>query len=88
MRRKSQFLLWLTLVAVMLLGGCYYRLTDRETGSVYYTSDQQARWSLGPGESVHFTDARTGEQKTLFYPKIEILSGKEYRAGLQNEAGR
>ena len=73
----------LGLVIILALAGCYYRLTDRDTGAVYYTNDSASRWSLGPGESVRFTDAITGQERTLHYPRFETISRREYDAAVE-----
>lgn len=64
--------------------GCHYRLTDADTGAVYYVRDADSRWSLMPGESVRFTDARSGETMTLHYPKIETITRSEFDAAVSS----
>lgn len=69
----------LAAAAIFVVGGCYYRLTDEASQAVYYTADgPTTRWSLGPGEQVRFTDARTGERVVLLWPKIETISKKDF----------
>ncbi len=68
------------LVLVLPLAGCHYRLTDSQTGAVYYTNELDGQWSFIPGQSVVFTD-HTGATVHLVRPKIETITKAEYLAG-------
>lgn len=81
-------LILVAVAALALLSGCaYYQLTDRETGSVYYTSDQHASWSGDLFlQSVQFSDGRTGKITTLVRPKIQTISKAEYERAIAGRA--
>lgn len=80
MTRNTTITAAAALLAAVILGGCHYRLTDRNTGAVYYTTETDGQWStFPPGQSVVFVD-RTGKTVVLIKPKIETISKAEYEA--------
>ena len=66
-------------LALATLSGCYYRMTDRETGAVYYVQETDIELSFIPGNKV-FSDA-DGVMRKLVNPKMETISKAEYLAG-------
>ena len=66
-------------LSLVFLSGCYYRLTDRETGAVYYVQETDIELSFIPGNKV-FSDAN-GVMRKLVNPEIETISKAEYLAG-------
>ncbi|HUJ19236.1 MAG TPA: hypothetical protein VL197_14730 [Nitrospirota bacterium] len=73
---------WLMAVLglVLLVCSCasYYKVTDPQTGSVYYTEkvDQLT------GGAVKLKDARSGSLVTIQNSEVKEISSTEYKAGL------
>ncbi len=68
------------LCLVLLVTGCasYYKVTDPQSGKVYYTEDiDNVR-----GGAVKMKDARTGSMVTLQNSEVKEISSDEYKAGL------
>lgn len=69
------------LVSVLtLLSGCvtYYRVTDRESGKVYYTNNVLSDFRP-VSNSVHLIDPRDWQGRLLMSPKVEKIPSKEYK---------
>ncbi len=66
-------------LAFATLGGCYYRMTDRDTGAVYYVKETDIEMSFMPGHTL-FSDVN-GERRMLVHPKMETISKQEYLEG-------
>ncbi len=65
---------------VLLVTGCasYYKVTDPQSGKVYYTEDiDNVR-----GGAVKLKDARTGSMITLQNSEVKEISSDEYKTGL------
>ena len=67
---------------VFLVAGCasYYRVTDTQSGNVYYT--KKVSTVKGGGGAVKLTDTRTGSAVTLQSSEVKEISKKEYKEGL------
>lgn len=65
--------------AIALLSGCvkYYRVTDRESGKVYYTNNILSDFRP-VSNSVHLVDPRDWQGRLLMSPKVEKIPAKEY----------
>ncbi len=65
---------------VLLVTGCasYYKVTDPQSGKVYYTEDIDNV----KGGAVKMKDARTGSMVTLQNSEVKEISSDEYKAGL------
>ncbi len=64
----------------LLIAGCasYYKVTDPQSGKVYYTEDiDNVR-----GGAVKLMDGRTGSMVTLQNSEVKEISSKEYKEGL------
>jgi hypothetical protein len=59
-------------VLLLLVAGCgsYYKITDPNSGRVYYTTGYQ---DLGYGQGTRFTDLKTGSQVTLTSTDIKKI---------------
>ncbi len=73
---------WFAVVlgVVLLVTGCasYYKVTDPQSGKVYYTEDiDNVR-----GGAVKLKDARTGSMVTIQNSEVKEISSDEYKAGL------
>ncbi len=64
----------------LLIGGCasYYRVTDPETGKVYFTQDVDTV----SGGAVKLKDARNGDIVTIQNSEVKEISKHEYIEGL------
>lgn len=64
----------------LLVAGCasYYKVTDPQSGSVYYTEELDNL----RGGAVKLKDARTGSMVTLQNSEVKEISSKEYKEGL------
>ncbi len=64
----------------LLIGGCasYYRVTDPESGKVYFTQDVDTI----SGGAVKLKDARTGGIVTIQNSEVKEISKHEYIEGL------
>jgi uncharacterized protein YceK len=87
MKRSNTYVrLMAVLGFVILVGGCasYYKVTDPQTGSVYYTEkvDQLT------GGAVKLKDARSGSLVTIQNSEVKEISSKEYEAGLTAPASK
>ena len=76
--KKTIRLLAIVLVAFVLTGCTYYRITDPISGNVYYTNDWIAGQSSFTG-SLSFHDELSGKSVTLQNSEIEVISQEEYR---------
>lgn len=67
------------------LGGCvsYYRVTDTQSGKVYYTNNILADFRP-VSNSVHLVDPRDWQGRLLMSPKVEKIPPKEYHAAVGN----
>ncbi|HXY54607.1 MAG TPA: hypothetical protein VEM40_08050 [Nitrospirota bacterium] len=65
---------------VLLVAGCasYYKVTDPQTGNVYYTEKID---NLKSG-AVKLKDSRTGSMVTIQNSEVKEISSDEYKAGL------
>jgi outer membrane lipoprotein SlyB len=74
----------LLLLAVMLslgFSGCArYRVTDSDTGDVYYTNDIHKVRKSQRRPEITFTEKITGEKVTLQSPAVERIPRAEYKA--------
>ena len=59
---------------------CYYRVTDTQSGNVYYTN--KVSTVKDGGGAIKLTDTRTGSMVTLQSSEVKKISKKEYKAGL------
>jgi hypothetical protein len=68
-----------SLGAMAWLSGCvtYYRVTDRESGKVYYTNNVLSDFRP-VSNSVHLVDPRDWQGRLLMSPKVEKIPAKEY----------
>ncbi len=79
------------LATVMALGmlaalnGCvtYYRVTDRESGKVYYTNNVLSDFRP-VSNSVQLVDPRDWQGYLLMSPKVEKISSKDYKLAVDN----
>ena len=71
---------------VLVVTGCasYYRVTDPQSGSVYYTE----KVNTEKGGAVKLQDARSGSMVTLQNSEVKEISKKEYKAGLAAPASK
>ena len=67
---------------VLVVTGCasYYRVTDTQSGNVYYT--QKVDTVKGGSGAVKLKDAGSGSVVTLQNSDVKEISKKEYKAGL------
>jgi len=82
--KKSVRYGWLaaSLCTGLLVGGCsstYYKVTDPQSGTAYYT--EKVDTLVGTG-AVKVKDARTGSVVTLQSSEVKEISEKEYKAGI------
>lgn len=73
------------LAAVLCLGlsACsYYRVTDSDTGDVYYTNDT-LKVKKSETKEITFTEKISREKVTLASPGVEKISRGEYKAEVQ-----
>lgn len=65
--------------SLAMLGGCvtYYRVTDRESGKVYYTNNVLSDFRP-VSNSVHLVDPRDWQGRLLMSPKVEKIPAREY----------
>jgi hypothetical protein len=64
----------------LLVTGCatYYKVTDPQSGKVYYTEDIDNL----KGGAVKLKDARTGSVVTIQNSEVKEISGQEYKESL------
>lgn len=71
------------LVAALLVASCAsrkpHRVTDLESGRVYYTKDMHRGLSTG---KIRLTDAKTGETVTIGSSKVEEIPEQEFARGV------
>ena len=67
---------------VFLVAGCasYYRVTDTQSGNVYYT--KKVDTVKGGGGAVKLNDGKTGSVVTIQNSDVKEISKKEYKEGL------
>jgi hypothetical protein len=67
---------------VLVVTGCasYYRVTDTQSGNVYYT--KKVDTVKGGGGAVKLEDTRSGSMVTLQNSEVKEISKKEYKEGL------
>jgi hypothetical protein len=67
---------------VLVVTGCasYYRVTDTQSGNVYYT--KKVDTVKGGGGAVKLQDTRSGSVVTLQNSEVKEISKKEYKEGL------
>ena len=67
---------------VFLVAGCasYYRVTDTQSGNVYYT--KKVDTVKGGSGTVKLKDTRSGSVVTLQNSEVKEISKKEYKEGL------
>jgi hypothetical protein len=67
---------------VLVVTGCasYYRVTDTQSGNVYYTNKVDT--VKGGGGAVKLEDTRSGSMVTLQNSEVKEISKKEYKEGL------
>jgi hypothetical protein len=67
------------------LSGCvtYYRVTDRESGKVYYTNNVLSDFRP-VSNSVNLVDPRDWQGYLLMSPKVEKITHKEYNLAVDN----
>jgi len=71
-----RFSIVMACLALVVLTGCgHYRVTDVQTGTVYYTQDLHQ----SPDGVVAFNDVVTGNAMILQYPNIQSLTDKEFK---------
>ena len=63
-----------------LLTGCYYKITNPESGREYYSTDYKDYKESG---SIRFKDKRTGKLVTLSSWEVEKLDKEEYQAAIE-----
>jgi hypothetical protein len=65
---------------VLLVTGCasYYKVTDPQTGHVYYTE----KVDYVSGGAVRLMDTRTGSIVTIQNSEVKEISSNDYKAGL------
>jgi len=70
------------LALVLVFTGCasYYRVTDTQSGNVYYT--KKVDTVKGGGGAVKLNDGKTGSVVTLQNSDVKEISKKEYKEGL------
>lgn len=65
-------------LTLAMLGGCtYYRVTDPDSGRVYYTNNWMAG-RYGYSGAVQFKDALTGANVTLSSSEVQEITKDEY----------
>ena len=66
-------------LALAMLSGCttYYRVTDPDSGSVYYTNRLSG--------TVKFTDARSGKRVTLASSEVQAISKARYDSAIRRK---
>lgn len=69
------------LIAMIISGYSYYRVTDPTTDKVYYTTDVKEL----SGGAVKLKDAKTQRTVTVINSEIEKISEDEYKHGLYSE---
>jgi len=74
------------LSALAWMSGCvtYYRVTDRESGKVYYTNNVLADFRP-VSNSVHLVDPRDWQGRLLMSPKVEKIPAKVYNVAVGNQ---
>jgi hypothetical protein len=67
---------------VLVVTGCasYYRVTDTQSGNVYYTNKVDT--VKGGSGTVKLKDTRSGSVVTLQNSEVKEISKKEYKEGL------
>ena len=71
-------------VVILCVGLCvvgcasYYKVTDPQSGNIYYTEDIQGL----SGGAVKLKDARSKSTVTLQNSQVKEISSEEYKAGL------
>jgi uncharacterized protein YceK len=81
----KQFIRWMVVVfCVALVGGCatYYKVTDPESGKVYYAEEVETT----SGGSVKLNDARNGGVITLQNSEVREINEDEYKMSLSAPA--
>ena len=74
---------WLVVIlcAGLCVVGCagnYYKVTDPQSGNIYYTQDIQGL----SGGAVKLKDAKSNSTVTLQNSQVKEITEKEYKAGL------
>lgn len=74
------------LAACLMTGACsrYYRITDAQTGDVYYTESFDARRAAGSGQA-RFVDARTAALIRLEQFEVKKIGRQAFRRGMRQE---
>ncbi len=69
-----------SLCAGLVIVGCasYYKITDPQSGKVYYSEEVETM----SGGAVKVKDARTGSTVTLQNSEVKKIDSTEYKAGL------
>ncbi len=70
------------IVLACLMTGCYYRITNPESGREYYSTDYKDYKESG---SIRFRDKRTGKLVTLNSWEVEKLPKEEYHAAIEGD---
>ncbi len=80
--KRSLSYIWLvaSLCVCFLIAGCgaYYKVTDHQSGKVYFTQDVDR----ATGGAVKLKDDRSGSTVTLQNSEVKEISKDEYKAGL------
>ena len=81
---RSRFLLIVGLAATGFVSGCasYYKVTDPNNQTVYYTDNLQRQQS----GVVVFKDAKTGHDVTLPASQVQKISKEQYDVGRYSES--
>ena len=75
---KGWFVVVLALVLVAPGCGSYYRVTDTQSGHLYYTEEVDTM----KNGAVKLNDARTGSLVTIQNSEVKEISKKEFKEGL------
>lgn len=69
--------------AIATLSGCvtYYRVTDRESGKIYYTNNVLSDFRP-VSNSVHLVDPRDWQGRLLMSPKVEKIPARDYKVAV------
>lgn len=79
--RKS-FALLAAVLCLSLSACSYYRVTDSDTGDVYYTNDT-CKVKKSEKKEITFTEKMSREKVTLTSPGVEKISRSEYKGEVQ-----
>jgi hypothetical protein len=75
----------MTVLLLAFVAGCtsYHKVTDLNTGKVYYTKDLERK---GSG-SVQLKDGRTGATVVLPYSEAQKIKEDDYKRGIYSSQG-